>query len=277
MSKENAGNGKLLDTPAKDDKTPKLEDKTHQKVTDEKPSEVNNPTNTPADSSKELSTEELFRISAEFSDDLTDSLYKIKDANFLIDLIKRKIKSLKREVTYPKKFDKRLGTLGDKPVALTKEDRKLKKLEIGHLKKQLFNLREKLSFLQNKFNSYFNDGKAALEYELLRSKAESKTYVTQNKSFICRKAGSILNNAIQSKYQAEVITLKEKAAGDSEEAVREFNSLLRDLLDNIDLEGAIICSGSIKQKLYPAIRSALKNWDPTTNTIPGIEIPKDTE
>lgn len=180
-------------------------------------------------------------------------------------------------MTNQRKFDKRLGKLGKKSSGLTTEEKKVKKLEISTLNTRLFNLREKRESIKIRFNSHFSSKKAAQEYSLLRSKSESKTYVTKNRIFLCRKAETILNNAIQGDYRKSVVDLKRLAVDNSEEGIKEFNSSFRDLLDNIDFEAAIILSGAAKDKLYTAIRNSLRNWDLRKNAIPDLVWPKGDE
>jgi hypothetical protein len=248
------------------------EDKTSQKeeVTAVNKTSGDNPTNTPASTPKELTVEELFKISVDLSNEISDSLNGINDIESLIVLTERHIESNIKELENQRKFDKRLGKLGKKSSGLTVEEKKIKKLEISTLNTRLFNLREKRDSIRSRFNSHFSSEKAAQEYELLRSKAESRTYVVKNRVFLCRKAEAILNNAIKGDYRVEVVELKRMAAGDSEESIKEFNTSFRDLLDNIDMDAAIILSGVAKDNLYTAIRSSLRRWNPRSNTIPEL-------
>lgn len=277
MSKKKPKNGQTPNTSPKDDKAAKKKDATPQDKKVEKPSEDNTQNNPLVDSPKKLTVKELFNMSIALSGDLSSSFDEIKDIDSLIVLTDQKIKSLTKDLENHRRYEKRLGKLGKKPSGLTVEDKKLIKLEISTRNTQLFNLREKRDTIRARFNSHFSSERAAQEYALLRSKAESRTYVVKNRIFLCRKAETILNNALQGEYRAEVVELKRIASGDSEDNIKVFNSNFRDLLDKIDFDAAIILSGAIREKLYTAIRNSLIEWDSSTNTIPELELPTDNE
>lgn len=155
------------------------------------------------------------------------------------------------------------------------DDRSLLKSHCDSIELDLLNQTEIVDRLQGEFNRLCGGEKKAHKYQKLQSKAESKKYVRENKSFLLAKAYKLLKVSL-SKQKDSLLDLHTKAIDDSEEGISTFNSSLRELLFIIDEEGAILCSGTAsKTKVYAAVRKALQSWDTNSNTIPELIWPRD--
>ena len=98
--------------------------------------------------------------------------------------------------------------------------------------------------------------------EELVNKANSKKYTGQNSHLFKRKLLSAINAVINSKKRTDVIALRNLAKDGSDEGKKIFKQKFGNVLDEIDPDTFILCSGRLSKMLYEAARLTLVEWNP---------------
>lgn len=182
-------------------------------------------------------------------------------------VLKDKSKSIKR-------VEQRLG----KKHSIHAEERRMLKLQRKHLEKDIVNLREMLDLKRRQYRDLYKRETANLEKAILQSKADSKLYIEQGKSVILGKARNLINDVIKNGKKDDIINLQTLGQDISDDGKRTFDTSLRELFYNEDVETYILCGGAIKKRLHEAIRKSLLNWkSDSESVIPELEITQNDE
>ena len=215
----------------------------------------------------EISAKELFNQAARISDEIKNKFVELEKAKAALSIIEKAHKQVGGLLKPQRRVDQRLG-LAKK--LKNSDERKLRKTERKSITMDVFLQKQKIDDLQREFFRLCKSEESALKYSTLRAKADSKKYVRENKTFLLNKASGLLNAAIV-EHSDILLDLQAKATDETEDGIRTFNSIVRELFFSIDEEGAILCSGTgFKNKLYTAIRIAIQSWDHQGKTFPEL-------
>jgi hypothetical protein len=277
MSKEQSEGAKPSKPADKEDKSKTTKDEKSEKVQENK-SDSKDTQGTAQENKQsiippsDINVKEIINKMARISDPIKNIYAELEDEKTkLADLEGTKL-SAQKLVKPLKRLDKNQGA---KKKIEDSDERKLLKTQKNFLDWDLILQRERVDRLQEEFTRLCGNERKALKYRKLQSKAESKKYVRENKTFLLSKAKKILDDSLHI-YKNSYLDLKTKAQNDTEEGVGIFNASLRELFFMVDEEGAILCSGiASKTKIYAAVRVALLVWDAETEAIPDLVWPID--
>jgi hypothetical protein len=161
-------------------------------------------------------------------------------------------------------IDRRIETLDLFDAQLEIGEKYLSELNKIKLTTERTNLKEKRFLVWQKFVKVCGSEKKALQYEGLRAKAKSKLYHSKSSYFIKQRILKILNTIIE-KDKTALVEVKNLADSTSEEGIKSFNEVLKDLLEVHDDDLVILCSHHKREYYYQILRFTILKWNPETD------------
>jgi hypothetical protein len=188
-------------------------------------------------------------------DEYYDKKRELKDQ---LKVIKKSIAPVSRT-----KQKIRVIELDEKPERAERKELRAKKEEI---EEQLFLINDHIEDKEAELSRLTGTSIQYIKKRKLYNKSQSRRYVRNNSHLIRHKLIRFLNQCTDSEHKTELMDLKLKASDTSDEGIQQFSESLRELMDKVNAETAIMCSGVAKKDSYESIRLTLLKWDPEVET-----------
>lgn len=202
---------------------------------------------------KQFDVAELIRLSMEKAEQITtvksdlDNLYnQEEDYDKRLNEVKRVLKPVSRS-------RKKLHTTHTSE-SVSPREKKVLRAERDDLEHQLFLVGEEIAAKERELSRLTGKSSAYSKEKMLRSKANGRNYIKRNKHLIKAKMLKALNTFHQNSGPELISNIRVLARSNDPEGLKLFKQEFGAVLEAVDVETYILCSGLLSDTLYDAAR-----------------------
>ena len=138
--------------------------------------------------------------------------------------------------------------------SLSPRERKVLRAEREDLKHQLFLIGEEIAAGEKALSRLTGKSRNYSKEKMLRSKADGREYTKRNKHLIKAKLLKAINTFYQDSETSTISNIRTFARSDSPEALKMFKREFGLILEAIDPDTFIMCTGLLADELYGAAK-----------------------